>query len=83
MPFRQAHERVGLAVRHALELGVELEELPPELWSELLPELDVDPRAELAVEQVLARRDTIGGTAPERVRAAVKDWKERLTRWTR
>ena len=83
VPFRQAHERVGLAVRHALELGVELEELPPELWSELLPELDVDPRAELAVEQVLARRDTIGGTAPEGVRAAVKDWKERLTRWTR
>ena len=81
--FREAHERVGVAVRQAVELGVELEELPREIWNELLPELAArDPRAELSLGQVLARRSVLGGTAPERVRAEVELWKRRLSAWT-
>jgi hypothetical protein len=35
-------------------------------------------RRKLAVDKVLARRRTIGGTAPARVRAEVRAWKKRL-----
>ena len=81
LPFRDAHERVGLCVRAALELGCELPELPAEKRAELLPELDVDLGEALSVEAVLARRDVLGGTAPEQVRAQVAAWKERLMAW--
>lgn len=81
LPFRDAHERVGRCVRAALEDGCELSELGEARRSELLPELDVDLARELSVEAVLARRDVVGGTAPERVAAEVSRWKERLEAW--
>ena len=81
VPFRDAHERVGACVRAALELGCELPELPAERRAELLSELDVDLAEALSVEAVLARRDVLGGTAPEQVRAQVAAWKERLMAW--
>ena len=79
--FRDAHSRAGNAVRAALELGVELEELPPKLLAETCGELDVDLREELTVDRVLARRSALGGTAPLRVAAEVTRWKERLASW--
>ena len=33
------------------------------------------------IEAVLARRDVIGGTAPERVRNEVARWKQRIETW--
>lgn len=85
IPFRDAHERAGQVVRAALEAGVELEELPDEVRERLLPELGaLGARGwvrELSVEVVLARRNAIGGTAPERVKSEVEAWKERLKTW--
>jgi argininosuccinate lyase len=78
LPFRDAHERVGKAVRLALEQGVELQDLASETRAELFGELGVDLHRELAVSEVLARRKTVGGTAPQRVRAEVEAWKKRL-----
>jgi len=75
VPFRDAHERAGRVVRAALERGVEIEALPPNVVRELLPELRVDLARELSVESVLARRRALGGTAPERVRAEVQRWR--------
>lgn len=71
VPFRDAHERVGQLVRSAIEHGCEIEDLPADLLATRLPELKGDLRGQLRVEAVLARRDVFGGTAPERVRAAV------------
>ena len=76
VPFRDAHERVGVAVRKAIEHGCELEALPPEVLSELLPELGEDPGRQLTVGAVLARRDVTGGTAPDRVRETIQHWRE-------
>ena len=81
VPFRDAHARVGVCVRAALELGCELSELPAERRAELLPELDVDLAEALSVEAVLARRDVLGGTSPAQVSAQVATWKERLELW--
>jgi len=82
VPFRDAHERAGAVVRGAIEARCELEELPVAAWRALLPELSEVTheqwRAELSVEAVLERRNLIGGTAPERVRAEVREWKRRV-----
>lgn len=80
VPFREAHERVGRAVRACLGEGCELAGLPAARRAELFPELG-DVAADLAVDAVLARRATVGGTAPERVRTEVRRWKERLAAW--
>ena len=78
VPFRTAHERVGAAVRRAIELGVELEQLPSVDREALLPELAGDLTELLSVDAVLARRDVIGGTAQGRVREQVNAWKKTL-----
>lgn len=86
IPFRDAHERAGTLVRAAIEAGCELEALPAQTWRSLLPELasvgTEEWRSELAVEALLARRAQLGGTAPERVRAEVREWKLRIETWT-
>lgn len=74
--FRTAHERAGTVVRAALEHGCEIQALPKKVLADLVPELDgLDLARELSVEAVLARRDVVGGTAPERVREEVDIWK--------
>ncbi|MDA0373843.1 MAG: argininosuccinate lyase [Planctomycetota bacterium] len=79
VPFRDAHERVGIAVRTAIEHGCELEDLPTDVLTDLMPEIPAASlRRELSVERVLARRKVFGGTAPSRVRAEVKAWQKRL-----
>jgi len=82
VPFRKAHERVGAAVRSAMELGVELGALPANVRRELLPELAaIDLGRELSVDIVLSRRSAIGGTAPKRVTSEIQAWKEKLRTW--
>jgi argininosuccinate lyase len=71
LPFRDAHEAVGLAVRHAEELGVDLPQLPLETLRGFSPLIGEDVFAVLTVEGSLAQRRHIGGTAPEQVRAAI------------
>jgi len=73
--FRDAHHRVGDAVRIAESLGVELAALPEAKRKELFPELPSDLGSELSVEAMLARRSATGGTAPTRVRAEAAHWR--------
>jgi len=80
VPFRDAHERVGRCVNHAVELGCELQDLPENVCAELLPELAGDLRDLLSVDAVLARRKTLGGTAPERVLTEAKYWQQELSK---
>jgi len=74
VPFRDAHERAGKLVLAALERGVEIEDLPPEILNDQLAELEGDLREHLSVDAVLARRDVFGGTAPERVAQRIAHW---------
>jgi argininosuccinate lyase len=78
VPFRDAHEQVGAAVNRAIELGVELQDLPPAERKSLLPQLRGVLTDVLSVDAVLARRTAIGGTAPECVRQEVEHWRARL-----
>jgi argininosuccinate lyase len=78
VPFRDAHQRASRAVRRALALGVELQDLPAAERARLVPELPGDWRAALALDAVLARRDVAGGTAPRRVRQQAAGWRQAL-----
>ena len=73
LPFRQAHEVVGKAVRHALERGVGLEALPLEALRGFSPLIEADVREALTVEASLRARAVTGGTAPAAVQKALAE----------
>ncbi|MGK0153386.1 MAG: argininosuccinate lyase [Neolewinella sp.] len=81
VPFRDAHGIAGTAVNRAVELGVELHELPATEQKSLLPQLSGDLAESLSVQAVLDRRNVIGGTAPARVRAEVERWRIQIAEW--
>jgi len=69
-PFRDAHEAVARAVRHAEAAGCDLSELPLDQLRQFSPLIAQDLYAALTLEGSVASRDHPGGTAPARVRAA-------------
>ena len=78
VPFRDAHWRVGELVAEAEAAGCDITELPPDRLRQALPELaDHDPIVPTLAE-ALAAADLPGGTAPNRVRAALADARERI-----
>jgi argininosuccinate lyase len=78
LPFRQAHHVAGRAVKRAEELGVELAQLPLKELRALEPGVTADVVDVLTPEASAASRTSLGGTAPERVRAEIARWKEIL-----
>jgi len=78
VPFREAHAVVGRAVAYALSQGKELEQLSLEdlrTFSDVIDETLFDA---LAMEQVVNRRTSQGGTATALVEAAVRQAAEEL-----
>ena len=69
-PFRDAHEAVARAVRHAETAGCDLSELALDQLKQFSPLVAQDVYAALTLEGSVASRDHPGGTAPARVRAA-------------
>jgi argininosuccinate lyase len=78
MPFRDAHEAVGRAVRHAAQQGCGLAELSLEQLRSYAPLVDSDVLPALTLEGSVAARNHVGGTAPEQVAIQVAFWRERL-----
>jgi len=78
VPFRTAHEKIGNAVRYALEKGVELGELTLEELRTFGEEFDRDFFAAVTLEATLDCHDVIGGTARARVKQALAAAKERI-----
>ncbi len=72
VPFRRAHEIVGRLVAEAIRRGVELRELPLEVFREAAPQFGPDVYEALSVERSVASRRSYGGTAPELVRARLR-----------
>ncbi len=80
VPFRDAHEVVGKAVRHGIDSGRDLAELPLEELQRFSPAIGADVFEVLTLEGSVAARNHLGGTAPEQVRAAARRARERLAR---
>ncbi len=71
LPFRDAHEAVARAVRAAEQKDCDLADLTLDELQAFSALIGDDVYAVLTVEGSLAARNHIGGTAPERVRAAI------------
>jgi argininosuccinate lyase len=71
VPFRTAHEKIGNAVRFALEKGVELGNLSLDELRRFGPEFEQDFFAAVTLAATLDCHDVAGGTARERVRHAL------------
>jgi len=78
VPFRKAHEKIGNAVRRAIEKNVELSGLTLEELRQFGEEFDTDFYDAISLEATLDCHDVIGGTARARVRAALKDAEDRI-----
>ena len=78
VPFREAHEVVGKVLLAAEQEGASIREMPLARLKEFSPLFAGDLSTVLSVESALARRATVGGTAPGAVRAALEDFKLRL-----
>ena len=77
-PFRDAHEVVARAVRHAEGKGVDLSGLPVAELRQFSPLVGDDVHGVLTLEGSVASRDHPGGTAPAQVRAAIAAAREAL-----
>ena len=72
LPFREAHHATGEIVALAEKKRVRLDELSLSDLQSVLPAATEGALAVLTVEQSVASRVSEGGTAPDRVRAAIK-----------
>jgi argininosuccinate lyase len=78
IPFREAHEIVGKAVRYGVESGKDLSDMTlPELHA-FCDRIGDDIFQVLTLEGSVAARNHLGGTAPAQVRAAVARARARL-----
>ncbi len=78
VPFRDAHEVVGKAVRRGIELGCDLSELKLEELQRFSSEIEADVYEVLTLEGSVAARGHYGGTAPNAVRARIREAKAAL-----
>jgi argininosuccinate lyase len=78
LPFRDAHEAVAHAVRHASERGVDLAQLSLDELRSIIPQADQTVLSILTLEGSVAARSHVGGTAPEQVSAQIAAWRNKL-----
>jgi argininosuccinate lyase len=78
VPFRTAHEKIGNAVRFALEKGVELNALTLEELRQFGKEFEEDFFAAVSLTATLDCHNVMGGTARERVREALAAASKRI-----
>jgi argininosuccinate lyase len=78
LPFRDAHETVAHAVKHAIGQGVDLAALPLATLQGFHASIGADVFDVLTLRGSLEARSTLGGTAPSQVRAQVARHRERL-----
>jgi argininosuccinate lyase len=83
VPFRTAHEKIGNAVRFAIEKGVELDGLTLEELRQFGDEFADDFYSAVSLAATLDCHDVIGGTARQRVRQSLADVAYRIAAVTK
>jgi len=78
VPFREAYNLVGKVVRTCLSNGKLLKDLSLEEWKELHPAFEKDIYDAIAPTQVVAARNSYGGTGFEQVRLALQNACDRI-----
>ncbi len=82
LPFRDAHEVVGKAVRLGVESGRDLAEMTLVELQQFSQLIEDDVFAVLTLEGSVAARNVLGGTAPNRVREAAAAAQAWIAQWT-
>ena len=72
MPFRDAHEVVGLSVAYGIKHNKDLAEFSLDELQQFSDQISDDVFEVLTLEGSVAARDHLGGTAPKQVRKAIK-----------
>ena len=80
VPFRDAHEIVGKAVRYGIDNDKDLADMSLQELQQFSDKVENDIYDVLTPEGSCAARDHFGGTAPAQVRQAIQRAKERITK---
>ena len=80
VPFRTAHEKIGNAVRFALNSKRELNDLSLEELRQFGDEFGPDFFNAITLRATVDCHDAMGGTATHRVLQAVREAKDRLSK---
>jgi argininosuccinate lyase len=80
VPFREAYQLVGKVVKTSLAQGKLLKELSLEDWQALHPMFEADIYAAIEPRQVVAARNSLGGTGFDQVRQAIGVVRDRLAK---
>ncbi|MBF2097139.1 MAG: argininosuccinate lyase [Gloeomargaritaceae cyanobacterium C42_A2020_066] len=72
VPFREAYQLVGRLVRQCTERGLRLMDLTLTEWQELHPKFEADILTAITPQQVVAGRQSYGGTGFSQVQAALR-----------
>lgn len=72
VPFREAYNLVGKVVKTCVAAGKLLKDLSLEEWKELHPAFEEDIYQAIAPQQVVAARNSYGGTGFEQVSRAIQ-----------
>jgi argininosuccinate lyase len=78
VPFREAYNLVGKVVKSSLAIGKLLKDLSLEEWKDLHPAFESDIYDAIAPRQVVAARNSYGGTGFEQVRLALASAKAEI-----
>lgn len=78
VPFREAYNLVGKVVRTCLAAGKLLKDLSLQEWQELHPAFEEDIYQAIAPLQVVAARNSYGGTGFKQVRLSLEKAQERI-----
>jgi argininosuccinate lyase len=73
VPFREAYNLVGKAVKTSLAAGKLLKDLTLEEWQQIHPAFTEDIYDAIAPRQVVAARNSYGGTGFDQVRKAIEE----------
>jgi argininosuccinate lyase len=79
VPFREAYNLVGKVVKTSINAGKLLKDLTIEEWRTLHPAFEPDIYEAIAPRQVVAARNSYGGTGFEQVRQAILAARSRLS----
>jgi argininosuccinate lyase len=78
VPFREAYNLVGKVVKTSLAVNKLLKDLTLEEWKALHPAFEADIYEAIAPHQVVAARNSYGGTGFEQVKRALAEAKQRF-----
>lgn len=79
VPFRESHQLVGQAVKCAEKLGVQLQDFCLTDYQSIHPAFTEDVYAVFDFQRSVQARNTVGGTAPDAVRAQIEHAKELIS----